>query len=48
LLSRRYSKLPSDFLKLDITDYQFNMLVAIVGLDAEKKAQEKSRSKGRR
>ena len=29
-------------------DFQFNMLVAMVGLEKDKKAQEKSRIKGRR
>jgi hypothetical protein len=39
---------PDSFLKDEISDYQFNSLVASVGMEAEKKAQEKAQRKSRR
>jgi len=37
LICKRYSKLPSDILKLDITDFQFNQLVYFHGIKEENK-----------
>lgn len=34
--------MPCEFLKLDATDFQFNLLVASVGLESEMKSQQKA------
>lgn len=41
-MAKRYGKKPSDFLKDDVREYQFNMLVASVGNEAEIKAQKQA------
>lgn len=46
-MAKRYSKLPSDFLKISADEFQFNLLVAQVGIDQEIKAAEKAKKKTR-
>ena len=41
VLAKRYGTLPSDIAKLDITDYQLNLLVAEHGIGEDIKQQEK-------
>jgi len=40
IICRRYSRLPSDILKLEINDYQFCQLVAGVAIAEEQKGQK--------
>ena len=52
MISKRYGKKPSEFKDQSISDYQFDLLVAYVGSDQERKDAEKINkkmaSKGRR
>ena len=48
ILSKRYSTLPSDILKLDLESYQFNLLVADVAIDEEYRVEKKARQKAER
>lgn len=48
MICKRYSLKPSDLSKDNIKDYQFNILVASTGLEAERKAQEKAQRKTKR
>ncbi len=45
LISCRYGVLPSYLLDIDVEHYQFNLLVARIGMEEEVKAQKKSIAK---
>lgn len=47
-ISKRYSRLPSEILKLDLSEYEFNLLVCSIGMEAESKIQEKAMKRGNR
>lgn len=47
ILARRYNKLPSDVVQLDVSSYQLNQLVASVGMKEEAKQQEKQNKRQR-
>ena len=44
-LARRYSKTPSDYLEKDISDFTFDLLVAMISTEHEKKSTERLRDK---
>ena len=45
MICRRYGQLPSNVVKCNAEDYQFNHLVAVTGLIAEAQSMEKSKSR---
>lgn len=47
MLARRYSVTPSTFLKENISDFTFDLLVASVGIEAENKSNKKAVSRGK-
>jgi hypothetical protein len=47
MLCKRYSLKPSEVSKDNIKDFQFNILVASVAMQAEYKAQEKAMQKAK-
>lgn len=47
MICKRYSLKPSEVAKDNIKDYQFNVLVASVAINAEHKAQEKAMQKAK-
>lgn len=47
-MARRYGCAPSSFLKQNAKEFQFNMLVASVGIDAESRAQERALRHGKK
>lgn len=46
LLAKRYGTMPSEFLKCSAGDFQFNLLIASQGIEAENKASKKASSRG--
>ena len=45
LLSRRYGQLPSELIKTSLQDYGFNLFVASVAIEEEKKGMVKANGK---
>ena len=46
-MAKRYGVLPSEFLGMDLKDYQFNMLAARLGVESEAKEAKKMRQSKR-
>lgn len=47
MLARRYNQLPSELKDISIQDYQFNILVASLGLQSEENERKKAEQKAR-
>lgn len=47
MLAKRYNQLPSNLKDISIQDYQFNILVASIGFQAEEADRKKAEQKAR-